>query len=450
MKKFTAIFLICQIVLLLAFPALASVATPADADILEEFEFATSSDAVSMFDSLKQYSNISLMASGEVEEVQTTIAQPTKIKVVYRYRDKNSKQHEISTYLNSKGYFSFPTPPSDLGSSYELLFWFTDTKPPSGKYLMKFSLSSDTGGHSFSSATLWSQKLYSNSASLTDGKGIPITQYSGDVSGSATVDIGSVGPICINLRVQDLIPPCGGYFNLRFERLKDQSVSTDITTVGGSYSSGDAAADTAQSSAQIAQYTADMNDTLKEIVQTISNQLAALWDQMYNLMHLRQLANDDKNTQAIINSQKQTTNQIIENNNENTQEVTGAIEQHGNFIIEGLKSLFIPSDDYFKAYFDDLYGWFSTKFGFFTIPLDIFIQIVGVFTSSDQTDFVLILPGFSIMDEQVWADQTFNLTEFLNENFAFILSPIHWVTDIALAMAFVELCRKKYDEVMRN
>lgn len=340
MKKFTAIFLICQIVFLLAFPALASLATPADADILEEFELATSSDAVSILDSLMQYSNISLMASGEVEEVQTTIAQPTNIKVVYRYRDKNSKQHEISTYLNSKGYFSFNTPPSDLGSSYELLFWFTDTKPPSGKYLMKFSLSSDTGGHSFSSATLWSQKLYSNSSSLTDGKGIPITQYSGDVSGSATVDIGSVGPICINLRVQDLIPPCGGYFNLRFERLKDQSVSTDITTVGGSYSSGDATADTAQSSAQIAQNTADMNDTLKEIVQTISNQLAALWDQMYNLMHLPQLANDDKNTDRIINKLGQDLNveiqndtaikdEIIENNNENTETIVNGYDNSG-------------------------------------------------------------------------------------------------------------------------
>lgn len=307
---------------------------------------------------------------------------------------------------------------------------------------MKFSLSSDTGGHTFAGATLWSQAQYSNAANLSDGKAIPITQYSGDVSGSATVDIGSAKSVCINLAVANLTPPCGGYFSLRFERLKDQSAAADITTAGGSYSSGEAAADTAQSSAQIAQNTADMSDTLKEIVQTISNQLAALWDQMFNLMHLPQLANDDKNTQAIINSQKQTTNQIIENNNENTQEVTGAIEQHGNFIIEGLKSLFIPSDDYFKAYFDDLYEWFSSKFGFLTIPLDIFIQIVGVFTSSDQTDFVLILPGFSIMDEQVWTDQTFNLTDFLNENFAFILSPIHWATDIALAMAFVELCRK--------
>lgn len=40
----------------------------------------------------------------------------------------------------------------------------------------------------------------------------------------------------------------------------------------------------------------------------------------------------------------------IDNDNSNTDKVTTAIESHGNFIIEGLKKLFIPSDEYFKAY----------------------------------------------------------------------------------------------------
>lgn len=450
MKKFTAIFLICQIVFLLAFPALASVATPADADILDEFEAASSSDAQMMYDSLMQYSNISLMSAGEVEDVETTIANLSKILVVYRYYDKNRKLHDIQGNLSSKGYFSFNTVPDDFAQSHSLIFWFTETRPPSGKYTVKFSFASNIGGSTYTKAYLWSSKAYTNATQLTGSVPMSLSQYSGDASGSCTIDIGSASSMCINLLSADMDFPYGGYFSLRFERLKDQSVEVDGVTSGGSYSSDNAAVDTAQSSAQIAQNTSDMNDTLKEIVQTISNQLAALWDQMFNLMHLPQLANDDKNTDRIVNSQNQSTNQIIENQNENTQEVTGAIEEHGNFIIEGLKSLFIPSDDFFKSYFDDLYNWFSTKFGFLTIPLDIFIQIVGVFTSSDRVDFVLVLPGFSIMDEQVWADQMFNLTEFLDENFAFILSPIHWATNIALTMAFVDLCRKKYDEVMRN
>ena len=44
----------------------------------------------------------------------------------------------------------------------------------------------------------------------------------------------------------------------------------------------------------------EMANTLEEIVATISNQLSALWDQLYNNMHLPQLANDDKNTELIV------------------------------------------------------------------------------------------------------------------------------------------------------
>lgn len=410
MKKFTAIFLICQIFILSAFPALASVATPADAGILEEFELATSSDAVSMLDSLKQYSNISLMASGEVEEVQTTIAQPTKIQVTYRYYDKNNKLHDINTYLDSKGHFSFPTAPSDLSRSCNLIFWFTETKPPTGKYFMKFSLSSDTGGHTYGSATLWSQAQYSNAAHLSDGTAIPITQYSGDVSGSATVDIGSAKVACINLSVANLTPPCGGYFSLRFERLKDQSVATDITTAGGSYSSGDAAADTAQSSAQIAQNTADMSDTLKEIVQTISNQLAALWDQMFNLMHLPQLANDDKNTDRIINKLGQDLNveiqndtaikdEIIENQNDNTQTIINGYDSSElNSANDDLKDTLnylegmeidIYSDSYVEPEFMDSLDFYSSALS----AVSLFIQ--DIYESSGMLKDVINI-GFML------------------------------------------------------
>lgn len=340
MKKFTAIFLICQIVFLLAFPALASVATPADADILDEFETASSSDAQMMYDSLMQYSNISMMSAGEVEEVESTIADVTKIKVVYRYYDSKGKYHDIEGIPSSTGFFSFNTAPADFVKSWGLIFWFTETMPPPGKYTVKFSFASAIGGSTYTQAYLWSSKGYQNSTPITGSVPMILTQFSGDASGICSIDIGSCSTACINLLSSDLVFPYGGHIKLRFERLKDQSVKVDGVTSGGSYSSDNAAVDTAQSSAQIAQNTSDMNDTLKEIVQTISNQLAALWDQMFNLMHLPQLANDDKNTDRIINKLGQDLtveiendnsikDDIIENDNQNTETITNGYDNSG-------------------------------------------------------------------------------------------------------------------------
>lgn len=224
-------------------------------------------------------------------------------------------------------------------------------------------------------------------------------------------------------------------FKFTFEKQTDQS-----TIVSPDVSAGSSAQDAiADSSVQIADNTASMSDTLKEIVQTISNQLAALWDQMFNLMHVPQLANDDKNTDRLINSGQ-----------ENTEQVTGAIEEHGNFIIEGLKSLFIPSDEFFKSYFDDLYGWFSDRFGFLSFPIDLLVKFSDLILSTDEADCIITLPSFEIMGEQLLQEQSFNLTDFLEENFMVVLTALRMGTSIMLIMAFVNLCGDKWDEVMKN
>lgn len=131
-------------------------------------------------------------------------------------------------------------------------------------------------------------------------------------------------------------------------------------------------------------------------------------------------------------------------------DVIEAVTSLPSLIIDGLKSLFIPSDDFFKTYFDDLYSWFSDKFGFLTIPLDIFIQIIGIFTSSSEVDFVVTLPALTVVNETVWKEQSFNMTEFLNTNFSVLVSAIRFGTSVLLVFGFLNLCRRKYNEVMRN
>ena len=88
----------------------------------------------------------------------------------------------------------------------------------------------------------------------------------------------------------------------------------------------------------------NISDTLVEIVAAISDQLKALWDQMYNFMHLEQLKNDDKNTgqivdainnqgsqvgQDITNSIDNNTQNIINNNNQNFDNLQNGYDNTG-------------------------------------------------------------------------------------------------------------------------
>lgn len=227
--------------------------------------------------------------------------------------------------------------------------------------------------------------------------------------------------------------------SFRVNNVSFQRDSTTTPALSSPNDNGSAQDHIANQSTQIVQNTAAMQDTLKEIVQTISKQLEALWNQQYNYIHLEDMANADKNA-----------DKIIANQDDNTTIIDNAIEEHGNFIIEGLKRLFIPSDEFFKEYFDDLYNWFSDKFGFLTIPIDILVQILDVFTTSQKVDFIVTLPPLSIMGEEVWPQQSFNFTDFMEKDFAFLITAIQTGTSILLIMSFIDLCRKKYDEVMRS
>lgn len=166
------------------------------------------------------------------------------------------------------------------------------------------------------------------------------------------------------------------------------------------------------------------------------------------------IANQDKNAQDIINNQNSGNQAIQDNADKNTETIVEKVEDVKNGIIsgivDGIKGLFLPSDDFFKAYFDDLYAWFSDRFGFLSFPVDLLIRLVDMFLGASFKDCVLVLPSFSISGYPLWGDLSFNLTEFLNTNFPFLLTSIQMVTSIYLIFSFVQLCERKWEEVMKN
>lgn len=247
----------------------------------------------------------------------------------------------------------------------------------------------------------------------------------------------------INTKVDGLTPPVGGYVSVRFVPTSE-TVELESPTLTDSQVQDNIADNTAN----IATGVADVNDSLKEIIQTISNQLEALWNQMYNYIHLEDMANADKNADKIVNNQNQNTNQIVDAMEENTNTTVTAIENHGNFIIEGLKGLFIPSDDFFKTYFDDLSVWFSDRLGFLFFPIEVFLEIIELFMGVTDVDFVLTLPPLKVSGYYLWEEMSFNFTEFANTHFGFLLEKLRLVTGVYLIFCFLQWCHDKWEEVM--
>lgn len=219
---------------------------------------------------------------------------------------------------------------------------------------------------------------------------------------------------------------------------------------------------------KITNSTTTITNAISNVTTTITNAVNKAADTI--------TGNADKNSQNVINSANQNSQKEIDSAKQNSQNEISAAKENADAIqknlddntgkvnekledvkkgiiagiIDGLKSLFIPSDDFFKSYFDDLYQWFSDRLGFLMFPIDLILQLIDVFVSSSSVDCVLTLPSFSIMNEQLWQEQSFNLTSFLNEHFSMLVTAIRLVSSIGLIIAFVNYCERKWEEVMGN
>lgn len=464
MKKISCIFLVVLLLITTSVPVLAAPATPSNfslEDYLDNYKkiplpadnpglgyvpdapVHTSSDSDVWIgdDGLPVAADVVPFSSVDGSHFANTVDR-SALYVQLLYYDMSNNVKFASVPVSSDGHFNIVRP-SDYVSAYYINFIIDKRAlPSSGKWTMQFDYAANAGGsNNYKNCALSYNKLNNNAnAQWSKQVPIPFSQNFGDVYLSSVVEVSSVTTsIYISLYPSDSFS-INPYFNgdLKVAFTANNS-STPPAVDGFNPTSGEIEQQNSQNIDNISSGVGEMNDTLKEIVQTISKQLEALWNQQYNYIHLEDMANADKNADKIINNQT-----------ENTEQVTGAIEEHGNFIIEGLKRLFIPSDTFFKEYFDDLYNWFSEKFGFLTIPIDILVQVLDVFTTSQKVDFIVTLPPLSIMGEDVWPEQSFNFTDFMEKDFAFLITAVQTGTSILLILSFIDLCRKKYDEVMRN
>ena len=122
-------------------------------------------------------------------------------------------------------------------------------------------------------------------------------------------------------------------------------------------------------------------------------------------------------------------------------------------ILEGLKKLFIPEDNYFKNWFDDFKTYFEEKLGFIATPFTIIIDFVNSYLNlSSSNDIIIDVPDITVPNfeqHKIVSATTFNWSQTLrskqalNTLWQLYLSFI----DVYLILNFINLCESKYNRI---
>lgn len=180
-------------------------------------------------------------------------------------------------------------------------------------------------------------------------------------------------------------------------------------------------------------------------------------------------------TGAIIDSNKETQNAInnqteaIKENTETNKNIWDTLKEVVSYLnpfsenffvyklidllIDGLKSLFIPSDDFFDTYFSDLRDWFSDRLGFLWTPFDVIIEILEDISSINFNEPIISCPDIyePFTNTKIISAFSYNLNSLLdNSTFSTVHSIYLVCVDAIIIFALIHLTHKKIEEVFSN
>ena len=121
-----------------------------------------------------------------------------------------------------------------------------------------------------------------------------------------------------------------------------------------------------------------------------------------------------------------------------------------DLLIDAIKTLFIPSDDFFSTYFTNLQDWFSDRLGFLFYPFELVIDILNDILNIDFSE-----PQFNIPDinepftgKKLISATTFNFNDLLDNSTWNTVHNIYLIlVDASIVFGLVNLFHKKYEEV---
>ena len=121
-------------------------------------------------------------------------------------------------------------------------------------------------------------------------------------------------------------------------------------------------------------------------------------------------------------------------------------------IINGLKSLFIPSDDFFSNWWNDFKSFMEAKLGFLSKPIDIFITFISSYLNLSESNIVINIPNITVPnfeDNIIIKAQTFNWKQLLESKPSFkTLWDLYLdFIDVYLIFNFIGLCEVVYARI---
>lgn len=126
-----------------------------------------------------------------------------------------------------------------------------------------------------------------------------------------------------------------------------------------------------------------------------------------------------------------------------------------NDLIEGLKSLFIPSEGYFDAYMEKTKTWAAARFGFLYTAADLMSSMVTDLQGLLRDDFSFVLPAakFTLNGTTytLWEAYTLPMGELLQNNYMnYAYGLYKTLLGSACAFALFKYAQHVFDKVMAN
>lgn len=118
-------------------------------------------------------------------------------------------------------------------------------------------------------------------------------------------------------------------------------------------------------------------------------------------------------------------------------------------IINALKSLFIPDDDFFSDFFTRLNDFFSEKLGALYTPIDLFIRLLQAIQDASAGSAGIPFPGIKWDGTYIIEPQTVNL-QSIADDFDGLQDKIYFVTDVIMVGAVIWLLQTKLRGVLKG
>lgn len=122
-----------------------------------------------------------------------------------------------------------------------------------------------------------------------------------------------------------------------------------------------------------------------------------------------------------------------------------------DLLVDALKSLFVPDEDFFSDWIADMNSYFGARFGLIYYPIELVIDfLTRLWNASNNlnTNFTLTTPALTLFDTTLIQSTTYDFSTLLeNETFANVYNVYLICVDTILILGLVILCKNTFADI---